>query len=104
MALLVPAVVAVTVGICVNQARAVIEGAVGYRSAFLRTPKAGDAPPRQTAYRGLKTLVPVAELALAAYFAAATVAVIAIGQILAVPICATFALGFGYVAVETLRR
>ena len=38
-----PALIAVTAGISLNQTRAVLEGAFGTDSGFVRTPKAGDA-------------------------------------------------------------
>jgi len=39
----VPAMIAITIGISLGQARAVLEGAFGRRSEFVRTPKDGSA-------------------------------------------------------------
>ncbi len=98
----VPALIAVTAGICVSQARAVIEALVGKVSEFVRTPKhgivGGRQPWRHKRYRGARTLVPVAELAFAAFYAAALPLV----PWPSVPICAAFAVGFGYVGLASI--
>jgi len=102
-----PVLIAVTAGICVNQARAVIEGALGFDSEFVRTPKHGIVQRKQgwrgLRYRGIKTLVPFAELLLALYFAAAVVYAIHTGRLAALPILATLCGGFAYVGVQSLR-
>ncbi len=101
-----PALVAVTAGICVNQARAVLEGALGHQSPFVRTPKHGlVGPTRRARYRGLRDLAPIAELALAAYFAGFVAVAIADGNWMVTPFLMLFASGFAYVGIlSTLRR
>lgn len=102
-----PVLVAVTVGISVSQTRAVIEGALGQESPFVRTPKHGVVARGQgwrgRRYRGARTLLPVAELALAAYFALAGALAVATGAWAALPIVTLFACGFGYVGVQSIR-
>lgn len=101
-----PLLIAVTAGISVSQSRAVIEGALGLESEFVRTPKHGVVARGQgwasKRYRGARTLVPVAELALAVNFALAVAVAAAAGAWSVVPIAATFALGFGYVGAWSL--
>jgi hypothetical protein len=101
-----PWLVAITVGICVNQARAVIEGGIGHQSPFVRTPKLGaaaDKPSwwRSARYRGVRDLVPVAELSLAIYLAGATALVIASGRPSAAPFFVLAGVGFAYVGVRS---
>src|SRR5438132_4129156 len=67
-----PAVLAVGIGLSVNNAKAVIEALVSHDSEFTRTPKyrvegAGDDW-KQKRYRGTASLVPFVELMLGAYF------------------------------------
>lgn len=102
----IPALIAVTAGISINQSRAVIEGAIGHDSPFVRTPKhgvtrRGERPRR---YRSAVGLIPVAELALAVYFAGGVAAAIAFDRPLAIPALAIFAAGFAYVGLLSLRR
>jgi hypothetical protein len=97
-----PALVAVTAGICASQSRAVIEGALGHSSDFVRTPKRGDRPkPR---YRAARDPVIAAELLLAAYCGAAAVVAATAGHLAALPILLTFTLGFTWVATASLLR
>jgi cellulose synthase/poly-beta-1,6-N-acetylglucosamine synthase-like glycosyltransferase len=101
-----PLLIAVTAGISVSQSRAVIEGALGLESEFVRTPKHGVVARGQAwagkRYRGARTLIPIAELALAANFAAAVAVTAATGAWSVLPIAAMFAFGFGYVGVRSL--
>ena len=100
-----PVLVAVTAGISVSQSRAVIEGAAGHQSPFVRTPKHGlvtrGHPWWRRRYRGARTLMPVAEVTLAIYFAAGAAAAIVAGAWSALPIVGLFALGFGYVGIAS---
>jgi hypothetical protein len=98
-----PALVALTVGISLGQARAVLEGALGVRSGFVRTPKDGAIgralirrPRRRARWRDW-----YAE-ALAALGAALACALAASsGAVLAPLALATFALGWAWVATAT---
>ena len=69
-----PAVLAVGIGLSVNNAKAVIEALLGHESEFTRTPKyrvegAGDEW-KQKRYRGTLSFVPFVELLLGLYFTA----------------------------------
>ncbi len=103
----VPALVAVTVGISISQTRAVIEGLLGIRSEFVRTPKQGVISRRRRAsvgplYRGLRDATPVAELALAGYLLVGLFYGVQLGRWTALPILAIFAAGFTYVGTLSL--
>jgi cellulose synthase/poly-beta-1,6-N-acetylglucosamine synthase-like glycosyltransferase len=105
----VPALVAVTVGISISQTRAVIEGLLGIRSDFVRTPKQGVIRCRPRAsvgplYRGLRDATPVVELLLAAYLLCGLLYGVQLGRWTALPILAVFASGFAYVGTHSLLR
>ena len=102
-----PALIAVTVGISVNQSRAVLEGAFGTVSPFIRTPKSGivgRGSRRPRRYRNRVGLVPVAEIALALYFLGAIALAVQSDRLLAVPALTTFAIGFAYVGGRSAAR
>ena len=109
----VPVLMAITAGICVNQARAVLEGAVGRPSEFVRTPKHGLVDMagkrrgqwRRLRYRGLRDLMPVAEVAMALYMALAIAVLVLEQRLWASPFFVLFWAGFAYIGVgSALRR
>ena len=72
-----PILMAIGMGLCINNTRAVIEGWLGHQSPFLRTPKygvvdqtnTGDLQPKhKQKYRGHRTLLVFGELFMATYF------------------------------------
>ncbi|MGF1483948.1 MAG: glycosyltransferase [Opitutales bacterium] len=65
----VPILMAIGMGIAVSNTKAVLEGILGVNSAFVRTPKAGDAPVKR--YKVGAKLLPVFEIALGLYSLAA---------------------------------
>ena len=99
----VPVLMAVGIGISVNNARAVVAGLSRRDTEFRRTPKyalAGDvgaalSTRRYRARRGLDTWI---ELAMGLYFAGLVVGALADGLWGAVPFLALFAAGFLYTA------
>ena len=93
-----PLLMAIGISLCVNNARAVIEGLVGYTTAFHRTPKYGvDVGGRPGAkYAGAKTLVALAELTMAGYFAVVIVRAWDIGLYFGMPFLLLFHIGFLY--------
>ena len=97
---------ALGIGLSVNNARAVIEGLVGKPSEFVRTPKLGVLVSgdewRQKRYRGHANWVPYFELALAFYFAAMAVYAITHGQWGTAPFVLIFLAGYLYVALLSL--
>ncbi len=105
---LLPALVALTVGISLNQARAVIEGALGYRTPFVRTPKHGVTDRmrrwRQRGYRGGRGAIPLLEIGFAIYVASFFALACAGQRWTVAASLLLFALGFGYVGVCSLAR
>jgi cellulose synthase/poly-beta-1,6-N-acetylglucosamine synthase-like glycosyltransferase len=102
---IVPLMLAVGIGLTVNQSKAVLEALIGHETAFIRTPKydQGGSSHRGSwvhkQYRGVRNLVPFVELAFAIYFT--VVVIYAISQELwgTLPFLALFLTGFWYVAL-----
>ncbi len=102
---MVPFLMAMGIGLCLNNARAVIEAATGRLSEFRRTPKYNLSPGEGAAsrrYRGVVGRDVWIETALAVYFAVALVAVMVERMWTATPFLALFELGFGYTALTSL--
>lgn len=113
-----PSVMAVCAGLCVSQARAVIEGLVGRASEFVRTHKDGStdatgvfagtpAVGRNSRVRTRcwgREPVPWIEMLLAFYMAGTLVAAVALGRWFAVPFLLVFAAGFAWVAISRGSR
>ena len=106
--LYLPALLALGVGLAVNNARAVIEATLGYQSEFTRTAKYGIQSKTQSwkraRYSPLKSLLPFVELGFAAYFAYYLLFAIDASQWLAVPFLALFAGGFAYVGLCSIGQ
>jgi glycosyltransferase involved in cell wall biosynthesis len=107
-----PYLMALGIGMAVNQARAVVEALLGHQTVFTRTPKSGvqgggASPAPRKRYRVAVSLQPLLELALAAYFTLAVVWVIDRGVWYSLPFLLLFQAGFAYVglmsAIEGLR-
>lgn len=113
-----PVLVAVTVGICVNQSRAIIEGVLGKQSEFVRTPKHGLTDPRSMRhrrgfgaaawrllrYRGARDLMPIAEVALALYMLGAVLVLTLDYRPVGAPFFALLGAGFGFIGVSSALR
>ncbi|MBI4508314.1 MAG: glycosyltransferase [Deltaproteobacteria bacterium] len=102
-----PLVMATGIGLCVNQARAVVEGIVGKESGeFVRTPKHGVMGKFETwtakKYRGVRTFVPYVEIAFALYYVGAIYVAAKYQHYLTLPFLFLFASGFAYVGVTSL--
>ena len=101
----VPFLMAVGIGLSINNARAVLEALAGRESDFRRTPKYNLSPGEKPAARRYRvgfngdTWI---ELLLAVYFAVATSAAIRAGFWAAVPFLLLFEIGYGYTAIATL--
>jgi hypothetical protein len=92
-------------GLALSNTRAFVLGLAGRRSAFVRTPKAGDRPWWQGRYAAARLpAMAWAEAALAVYCLAGLVAVVAWGEWAAVPFQAAFAAGFALLAVASTRQ
>jgi len=104
--LLLPCLLALGVGLSLNNARAVLEAVFNHKSDFARTPKYGierkSQPWRSCKYMPLKSLLPIAELAFAAYFSYFVWFAVLHHQFLSVPFLLMFQGGFLYVAISSL--
>src|SRR5881409_2099238 len=103
--LLLPCLLALGIGLSLNNARAVLEALINHKSDFTRTPKYGIERKSQKwrgcKYRPLKSALPLAELAFAIYFSYFVVFAIVHGQFLSVPFLLMFQGGFLYVCVSS---
>ncbi|MGB8168104.1 MAG: glycosyl transferase family 2, partial [Chthoniobacteraceae bacterium] len=106
--LLMPMVLALGVGLAINNARAVIEALIGHQSEFTRTPKYGIQSKTQSwkkaRYIPLKSVLPFVELAFAAYFLYLLRFAIENGQWLNAAFLSLFEVGFSYVALCSLAQ
>ena len=104
----IPAVLALGIGLSLNNSRAVIEALAGRRSAFKRTPKlsvekrADDWRLRR--YRGSINLVSVLELAFALYFTAGAYYAASNSVFGPLPFILLFLSGFLYAAATSLLQ
>jgi cellulose synthase/poly-beta-1,6-N-acetylglucosamine synthase-like glycosyltransferase len=106
--LYLPALLALTIGLAVNNAWAVIQGMVGKTGEFTRTPKYGVHSQsnswKKTKYSPMKTILPFIEIGFAAYFNYFLINEIRFGNWFAVPFLVLFAVGFTYVAFCSLAQ
>jgi cellulose synthase/poly-beta-1,6-N-acetylglucosamine synthase-like glycosyltransferase len=100
-ALLLPALMALGIGLCVNNARAVIEALLRRQSPFIRTPKhrVADGEGSRSgwislSYRAESTLLPLIEITLGIWFIVVVSFAFHWGQWLALPFLLLFAFGF----------
>src|SRR5206468_3717776 len=104
--LLLPCLLALGIGLSLNNGRAVLEAIFNHKSDFTRTPKYGierrTQSWRECKYRALKSTLPYAELAFALYFTYFIWFAIAHRQFLSVPFLLMFQGGFFYVALSSL--
>ena len=104
--LFLPCLLALGVGLSLNNARAVLEALFNHKSDFARTPKYGierkSQPWRCCKYMPLKSLLPVAEMAFAIYFTYFVYFAITHRQFLSVPFLLMFQGGFLYVSLSSL--
>lgn len=103
--LLLPMLLALAIGMSVNNAKAVLEALINHETGFTRTPKYGSAvTPRATkrrTYLPIKSLLPVIEMAFATYFAYCTMKATLAAQWTSIPFLLLFFVGFTYVAAKS---
>ncbi|HEX4383255.1 MAG TPA: cellulose synthase family protein [Myxococcales bacterium] len=104
-----PFIMALGIGMCVNQSKAVIEALVGYETGFTRTPKMGlnggrDKSWVKKRYRTLLTAQPLLELALGAYLTSAIYFALDKGVYFSLPFLLLFQWGFFYVGFVSLLQ
>jgi hypothetical protein len=101
-----PAVLAVGIGLSVNNAKAVIEALLGHESEFKRTPKfcveEADDNWKQKRYRGSLSFLPFVELFLGLYFTGMAAYALANGIYGTLPFVFLFQFGFLYTATLSL--
>ncbi len=103
----IPALMAIGIGLSINNARAVLEALAGRESSFRRTPKYNLDRSDQLAQRRYRITInrdTWIELLLAVYFAVATGAVMSAGSWGAVPFLLLFELGFAYTSISTIAQ
>ena len=106
-----PMIMAIGVGLCVSNAKAITEAVLGKRSEFVRTPKYGRgqvAAEMARAHRAGKKhktkLLPYIEMVFGLYMAGcAIVAMVTLNGVLTAPFLIIFAFGFFYVSVLSLQ-
>ena len=104
--LFLPCLLALGIGLSLNNARAVLEALFNQKSVFTRTPKYGierkSQPWRSCKYRPLKSALPLVEMGFAVYFTYFLWFAIAHGQFISVPFLLMFQGGFLYVCLSSL--
>ncbi len=94
-----PALMAIGISLCVSNARGVFEGLIGHQSGFKRTPKYGATEKGfgfGAKYAGKVTIVAVAEIGMACYFALVLHQAWSIGLYFGIPFLLLFHTGFLY--------
>jgi cellulose synthase/poly-beta-1,6-N-acetylglucosamine synthase-like glycosyltransferase len=103
-----PFVLALGIGLSINNARAVLEAVFNHDSPFARTPKYGfalaDRSRRKNRYAGFSGVFPAIEMFFAIYFTYFVVTALGSREILSLPFLILFQLGFAYVALTSLRE
>jgi hypothetical protein len=106
--LLLPCLLALGVGLSLNNARAVLEAVFNHKSDFARTPKYGieckSQPWRSCKYMPLKSLLPIAEMAFGLYFSYFVWFAFQHRQFISLPFLAMFQIGFLYVSISSLGQ
>jgi cellulose synthase/poly-beta-1,6-N-acetylglucosamine synthase-like glycosyltransferase len=106
--LLLPLLLALGIGLAINNARAVLEALFNHSSDFTRTPKYGiirkNQSWRASRYSALKTALPLIELGFAAYFSMVLIEAMLLGQWGSVPFLLLFQGGFTYVGFASIAQ
>ncbi|QQL46360.1 glycosyltransferase [Sulfuriroseicoccus oceanibius] len=103
-ALNLPLLLALGIGMSINNQKAVLEAIFNHKSGFVRTPKYGIGEKKEkkditkSRYKALKSVATVLEIVFAAWFAYATWFAISEGTWMSVPFLSIFTFGFLYVA------
>lgn len=104
--LYLPMLLALAIGMSVNNARGVLEAVFKQQSEFARTPKYGHgqsaAGRRTVRYLPIRALLPALEILFAIYFSYCTWQAIGRGAWLSIPFLLLFLVGFAYVASQSV--
>jgi cellulose synthase/poly-beta-1,6-N-acetylglucosamine synthase-like glycosyltransferase len=104
-----PVMMAVSIGLSINNARAVLEGLFGIDSDFVRTPKHGvrERGERWTSKRyraGAANIATMVEIGFGLYIVATILMAIVIGSWISIPFLVLFMVGFLYVGSLSLHQ
>jgi cellulose synthase/poly-beta-1,6-N-acetylglucosamine synthase-like glycosyltransferase len=106
--LLLPLLLALGIGLAINNARAVLEAVFNHSSDFTRTPKYGIVRKNQSwrasRYSALKTALPLIELGFAAYFTAVLLQALLLRNWGSIPFLLLFQGGFTYVGLASIAQ
>lgn len=106
--LYLPLLMAVGAGLCINNARAVLEAVFNHRTDFIRTPKYGvrdhSSSRAKGHYRTLRGLIPYLEVALGLYFTWSLWEAIRCGQWSLLPFVMIFQFGFLYIGLLSIMQ
>ena len=101
-----PFVLALGIGLSINNARAVLEAIFNRRSDFCRTPKYGIEKTKQrwesSRYSAVRTVTPLIEFTFAGYFTYFVFHAFQNHEFLSVPFLMLFQIGFAYVACSSI--
>lgn len=102
-----PLLMAIGIGLCLSQSKAVLEALFGHESPFVRTPKylAGENDKdawKAKKYKARRSMMPMLELFFAAYFFMVLVYAVWQSLWMAVPFLFLFFWGFGYVGYKSV--
>lgn len=105
---IMPTLLATSIGLGVNNGRAVIEALVGYKTGFARTPKSGDTTERTAIADSYKTnsqnWSSYLEIALGTLYTVFLIWALTKTYWVVVPFLTLFALGFFYTGLTSLRE
>ncbi len=93
-----PALMALGVGLALNNTLAVVAGLSGATGEFVRTPKLAAAARGEAGYQSTLGVLPIIEVAMATYFAVATAVAVALQLWVCLPVLLLFLGGYGWVA------
>jgi cellulose synthase/poly-beta-1,6-N-acetylglucosamine synthase-like glycosyltransferase len=104
-----PLLLALGIGMSINNAKAVLEAIFNHQSGFVRTPKYGigqtkKADWKKSSYKAMKTLTPFVELLFGFFFLFVVVEAAAKGNWSSAILLLPFPAGFLYTAVSSLGR
>jgi cellulose synthase/poly-beta-1,6-N-acetylglucosamine synthase-like glycosyltransferase len=103
-----PLMMALSIGLSINNARAVVEGLFGMQSEFVRTPKHGIELSNQgwagKKYKAAKHIGTYIELAFGVYFVITIALAVVTGSWVSIPFLVLFMVGFLYVGALSLYQ
>jgi cellulose synthase/poly-beta-1,6-N-acetylglucosamine synthase-like glycosyltransferase len=106
--LYLPGLIALGIGMSVSVAKAVLEGAFGIKSAFIRTPKfsveGGKGEWRNKKYRAEVGVIPLIEIAMGFYFTWVNVYALQFGIYGVVPFLFLFQIGYFFTGICSLAQ